>query len=274
MPDLVGESAESARVRALAISTQLLTHADECDYAAREVTSSAAQIESIKSEWTRIQRMADRWGIVIKIADGPLQYLTPDDPAQSAEVEHRVDIIHTAIVDLLRRADPPTNTSARPSTAPSPTWPTPWGHRFDRLPAGRSGNRRTGTRREHRRRGPGAVRAGFHHAAAAGGPGSADSGQGEHQVLNALAASGVPIQGLNEEFMTPADPLNPDAPRRVLSFEDYLADPRHEHLPSSDYNDAIKAAINATMGSDVAEGIDTQVTSRYNAVTEDPDPRR
>jgi len=49
--------------------------------------------------------MADSWGIVINIADGSLQYLTPDDPAQAAEVEHRVEIIHTAIVDLLRRAD-------------------------------------------------------------------------------------------------------------------------------------------------------------------------
>ena len=39
-----GESAESARVKALAITTQLLTHADECDHAAREVASAASRM--------------------------------------------------------------------------------------------------------------------------------------------------------------------------------------------------------------------------------------
>ncbi|AQT78406.1 hypothetical protein B1R94_02885 [Mycolicibacterium litorale] len=100
-----GYSFEAARAKAQAISTELEKHADECDRAATAVRSAASEVESIKAEWSRIQHMADRWSITIDVADGALHYPTPPDPQQRAEIEHHVQIVHDAIVDLLRRAD-------------------------------------------------------------------------------------------------------------------------------------------------------------------------
>ncbi|WP_328350439.1 hypothetical protein OG976_15875 [Mycobacterium sp. NBC_00419] len=101
-----------------------------------------------------------------------------------------------------------------------------------------------------------------------------DIGQGEQQVLNALAQSGVPIRGLPDEFLSAPDPGNPDAPRRILSFEEYSSLREDQVLPSSKYNDVIKAAMNATLGESVVNGVDDQLTTRFNAVTEDVDPQK
>ncbi|WP_179466478.1 WXG100 family type VII secretion target [Mycolicibacterium vinylchloridicum] len=100
-----GASKEAAVARAQAISNSLLKHADECDQAARDVASAASEVESVKSEWTRIQRMADRWGITIDIATSSLSSFHSTDPEQEAENERHLQIVHDAIVDLLRRAD-------------------------------------------------------------------------------------------------------------------------------------------------------------------------
>lgn len=100
-----GNSFEAASSMAMAISNTMLAHADECDQAARAVSSAASEVESIKAEWSRIQHMADHWGIVIDTATGEMHYIIPDDPEERAEVEHHVQIVHDAIVDLLRRAD-------------------------------------------------------------------------------------------------------------------------------------------------------------------------
>ncbi|WP_431237738.1 hypothetical protein ACQ86B_24100 [Mycolicibacterium aichiense] len=100
-----GMSQEAAASMAVAISNTMLAHADECDQAARDVSSAASEVESIKNEWSRIQHMADHWGITIDSATGELHYIVPDDPEERAEVEHHVQIVHDAIVDLLRRAD-------------------------------------------------------------------------------------------------------------------------------------------------------------------------
>ncbi|WP_431234825.1 hypothetical protein ACQ856_10020 [Mycolicibacterium psychrotolerans] len=100
-----GMSQQQAATMATAISNTMLAHADECDQAARDVSSAASEVESIKSEWSRLQHMADHWGIVIDTATGALHYVVPDDPEERAEVEHHVQIVHDAIVDLLRRAD-------------------------------------------------------------------------------------------------------------------------------------------------------------------------
>ncbi|BBY63460.1 TPR repeat region-containing protein [Mycolicibacterium helvum] len=100
-----GNSFEQASTMAMAISNTMLAHADECDQAARDVSSAASEVESIKSEWSRIQHMADHWGIVIDTATGEMHYIIPDDPEERAEVERHVQIVHDAIVDLLRRAD-------------------------------------------------------------------------------------------------------------------------------------------------------------------------
>jgi hypothetical protein len=100
-----GTSREAAAARAQTISNSLLNHADECDQAGRDVSSAASEVESIKAEWTRIQRMADRWGITIDIATGALECFGSTDPVQRAEDERHLQIVHDAIVDLLRRAD-------------------------------------------------------------------------------------------------------------------------------------------------------------------------
>ena len=68
-----GASRDAAMARAQSISNSLLHHADECDRAARFVSSAASEVESIKAEWTRIQRMADRWGITIDVVTGSLE---------------------------------------------------------------------------------------------------------------------------------------------------------------------------------------------------------
>ena len=87
------------------ISTDMLHHADECDAAAKTVNDAASEVESIKAEWSRIQHMADRWGITIDAGSGMLHPPHSTDPDEQAEIEHHMQIIHDAIVDLLRKAD-------------------------------------------------------------------------------------------------------------------------------------------------------------------------
>ncbi|MET0863741.1 MAG: hypothetical protein ABWZ98_05355, partial [Nakamurella sp.] len=99
-----GESHETAMARAKTISNELMIHADECDQASTAVGAAASEVESIKSEWGRLQRMADHWGIVINTADGSLSYYIPDDPEDAAEMERRADIVEREMQDLLRRA--------------------------------------------------------------------------------------------------------------------------------------------------------------------------
>lgn len=100
-----GESYESALVKAKTISNELMIHADECDQASRDLESAASEVESVKSEWGRLQRMADHWGIVINTADGSLSWYTPADPEDAAEMERRADLVEREINDLVRRAD-------------------------------------------------------------------------------------------------------------------------------------------------------------------------
>lgn len=100
-----GVSREEAIARARAIGSNLRNHADECDQAERDVSSAASEVESIKAEWSRIQRMADRWGITIDIATDSLECFPSADPEHEADNERHLQIVHDAIVDLLRRAD-------------------------------------------------------------------------------------------------------------------------------------------------------------------------
>lgn len=100
-----GASRDAAEAEARAISNSLLNHAEACTRAARAIQSAASDIESVKAEWTRIQRLADRWGITIDVATGSLTCYQSSDPQQRAESERHLQIVHDAIVDLLRRAD-------------------------------------------------------------------------------------------------------------------------------------------------------------------------
>ena len=100
-----GASQEAATAQAQAISNSLFKHADDCDRAGRDVSSAASEVESIKAEWTRIQRMADCWGITIDIATDSLHCIPSPDSVQHAEDERHLQVVHDAIIDLLRRAD-------------------------------------------------------------------------------------------------------------------------------------------------------------------------
>lgn len=100
-----GASHDAATAQAQTIGNSLLKHADECDQAGRDVAAAVSEVESIKAEWNRIQRMADRWGITIDVATDSLECLPAADPVQQAEDERHLEIIHEAITDLLRRAD-------------------------------------------------------------------------------------------------------------------------------------------------------------------------
>jgi hypothetical protein len=86
-----GESHEGASLKAKTISSELLIHADVCDEASRAVGAAASEVESIKSEWQRIQRLADRYGIVVNTATGDLKYYEYDDPDDMAEMLRRVE---------------------------------------------------------------------------------------------------------------------------------------------------------------------------------------
>jgi hypothetical protein len=48
--------------------------------------------------------MADKWGIDINTETGELSYISPADPKDRAEMEHRVDIVENEIKVLLARA--------------------------------------------------------------------------------------------------------------------------------------------------------------------------
>ena len=100
-----GVSADNARVLAQNISSQLLVHADECDNAAKATNDAASEVESIKAEWARLQRLAYNWGITIDSTDGSLSWQAPEDPAEAAEMERRADVVEETLGDLLRRAD-------------------------------------------------------------------------------------------------------------------------------------------------------------------------
>jgi hypothetical protein len=100
-----GFSREAAMAVAQKISADMLHHADDCDAAAKKVNDAASEVESIKAEWSRIQHMADRWGITIDSGSGMLHPPHSTDADEQAEIEHHMQIIHDAIVDLLRKAD-------------------------------------------------------------------------------------------------------------------------------------------------------------------------
>jgi hypothetical protein len=99
-------AAHDAAVQATGrINADLLNHAEECDAVGRAAAAAEAQLRDIRNEWHNVQRMADRWGISINVESGELSYIPPTDPAQRAEMEHRVDIIEKEIQALLSRAN-------------------------------------------------------------------------------------------------------------------------------------------------------------------------
>jgi hypothetical protein len=104
-----------------------------------------------------------------------------------------------------------------------------------------------------------------------------DSAQPGAQALSALVHSGVQVQGLDGDFIAPPDEHH--STPYVRSYDEYakwMMDNNRGQPSISAYGQAIDTAVNQTMGQGVPGGIESQLNkmeSRYNAVTEDPDPQ-
>lgn len=87
------------------IRADLIQHADACAAVGRAAATAEAQVRAIKSDWTKVQRMADRWGLTIHIDTGEISYMGPGTPEKRAEMERRADIIEAEIRSLITRAN-------------------------------------------------------------------------------------------------------------------------------------------------------------------------
>ena len=87
------------------IRSDLIQHADACEAVGRAASTAEVQVRAIKSDWTKVQRMADRWGISIHTDTGELSYMDPGNAEDRAEMERRADVIEAEIRSLLARAN-------------------------------------------------------------------------------------------------------------------------------------------------------------------------
>ena len=69
------------------IRADLIQHADACDAVGRAAASAEAQVRAIKTDWTKVQRMADQWGLTIHVDTGEISYIDPGTPEKRAEKE-------------------------------------------------------------------------------------------------------------------------------------------------------------------------------------------
>lgn len=87
------------------IRADLIQHADACDAVGRAASTAEAQVRAIKTDWTKVQRMADRWGLTIHVDSGEISYMDPGTPEKRAEMERRADIVEAEIRSLITRAN-------------------------------------------------------------------------------------------------------------------------------------------------------------------------
>ena len=87
------------------IRADLIQHADACDAVGRAASTAEAQVRAIKTDWTKVQRMADTWGMTIHVDTGELSYIDPGTPEKRAEMERRADIVEAEIRSLITRAN-------------------------------------------------------------------------------------------------------------------------------------------------------------------------
>ena len=87
------------------IRADLIQHADACDAVGRAASTAEAQVRAIKTDWTKVQRMADTWGLTIHVDTGELSYIDPGTPEKRAEMERRADIVEAEIRSLITRAN-------------------------------------------------------------------------------------------------------------------------------------------------------------------------
>lgn len=100
-----GQARDAAEAAAGKVRADLDAHAADCEAVGRAAQTAEGQVREIKADWTKIQRMADRWGITINPDLGEISYLPPADPEVRAEMERRVDILEAEINDLMVRAN-------------------------------------------------------------------------------------------------------------------------------------------------------------------------
>lgn len=102
-----GDAYKSALAASNGIQKDLDLHAEQLEAVANAAKVAETEIRGIKSDWQKICRLADRWGITIDIATNEIipPSPLPTDPDDLAEIERRMDIIHDEIVDLLSRAN-------------------------------------------------------------------------------------------------------------------------------------------------------------------------
>ncbi len=87
------------------IRSDLIQHADACDAVGRAACTAEAQVRAIKTHWTKVQRMADRWGLTIHIDTAEISYMDPGNAKDRAEMERRADIVEAEVRSLLARAN-------------------------------------------------------------------------------------------------------------------------------------------------------------------------
>lgn len=102
-----GDAYEAAQRASNGIQSDLNLQAQQLDAVANAAKTAETEVRGIKSDWQKICRMADRWGLTIDINTSEIlpPNPPPTDPDDIAEVERRMDIIHDEIVDVLARAD-------------------------------------------------------------------------------------------------------------------------------------------------------------------------
>jgi hypothetical protein len=69
-----GQTQDAAQAAAGRIRIDLLAHAEECEAVGRAAATAEAGIRAIKSDWQRIQRMADKWGFTIDLDTNEISY--------------------------------------------------------------------------------------------------------------------------------------------------------------------------------------------------------
>ncbi len=87
------------------IRADLVQHADACDAVGRAAATAEAQVRAIKTDLTKVQRMADTWGLTIHVDTGEISYIDPGTPEKRAEMERRADIVEAEIRSLVARAN-------------------------------------------------------------------------------------------------------------------------------------------------------------------------
>jgi hypothetical protein len=102
-----GEAYHAATAASDGIQKDLDLHAEQLDAVANAAKVAETEIRAIKSDWQRICRMADRWGITIDINTNEIipPSPPPTDPDGIAEVERRMDTLHDEIVELMDSAN-------------------------------------------------------------------------------------------------------------------------------------------------------------------------